>query len=62
MHCKKNLTVNVIKIIMGEKDGKKVRQDLQALGIQESLRCHPESPMDDAQRRTTPILWGCVKY
>ncbi len=56
MHCKKNLTVNVIKIIMGEKDGKKVRQDLQALGIQESLRCHPESPMDDAQRRTTPIL------
>jgi hypothetical protein len=50
MHCKKNLTVNVIKIIMGEKDGKKMRQDLQVLGIQESLRCHPESPMDDAQR------------
>jgi hypothetical protein len=39
-----------------------MRQDLQVLGIQESLRCHPESPMDDAQRWATPILWGCVKY
>jgi hypothetical protein len=33
MHCEKNLAINVIKTIIDEKDGKKVRQDLQALGI-----------------------------
>jgi hypothetical protein len=42
MHCEKNLGVNVIKTIVGEKDGRKVWQDLQVLGIQQSswLRVH----------------------
>jgi hypothetical protein len=30
LHCEKNLAVNVINTIMGEKDGKKMWQDLQA--------------------------------
>jgi hypothetical protein len=29
MHYEKNLAINVIKTIMGEKDGKKMWQDLQ---------------------------------
>jgi hypothetical protein len=29
---KKNMVINVIKTIMGEKDGRKMWQDLQALG------------------------------
>ncbi len=36
------LVVNVIKIIMGEKDGRKVRQNLQASSIRQSwLKVHP---------------------
>jgi hypothetical protein len=43
MHCEKNLAINVLKTILGEKDTKKVRHDLQALGISQSLRLklHP---------------------
>jgi hypothetical protein len=33
MHCEKNLVVNILKTIFVEKDTKKVRQDLQALGV-----------------------------
>jgi hypothetical protein len=39
MHYKKNLIVNEIKIIMGEKDGNKMWQDSQALGIRQ-LKVH----------------------
>jgi hypothetical protein len=33
MHCEKNLAMNVLKTMLGEKDTKKVHQDLEGLGI-----------------------------
>jgi hypothetical protein len=43
MHCKENLIVNVLKIILGEKDNKKVRLYLQVTGVCDSLwlKLHP---------------------
>ncbi len=33
MHCEKNLAINVMKIVFGEKDNNKVHWDLESLGI-----------------------------
>jgi hypothetical protein len=43
MHCKKNLVVNVLKIILSEKDNKKVRLDLRVVGVCDYLwlKLHP---------------------
>jgi hypothetical protein len=37
MDCEKNLVVNIMKTIFGEKDIKKVCQDLESLGICSAL-------------------------
>jgi hypothetical protein len=37
MHCEKNLAINIMKTILGEKDIKKVCQDLESLGIRSAL-------------------------
>lgn len=43
MHCEKNLDVNVLKMILGEKDKKKVQLDLQVASVHDSLwlKLHP---------------------
>jgi hypothetical protein len=43
MHCEKNMAINVLKTLLGEKDTKKVRHDLQACGIRPImwLQSHP---------------------
>jgi hypothetical protein len=43
MHCEKNLAMNILKTILGEKDNKKVRDDLHDLGVCDSswLKRHP---------------------
>jgi hypothetical protein len=33
MHCEKNLAVNILKTMLGEKDTKKICRDLECLGI-----------------------------
>jgi hypothetical protein len=55
MHCEKNLVHNVIKTVLGKKDSKKVRHDLQALGVQEHfwLKLHP-SKSDEALMPKAP--------
>ncbi len=41
MHCEKNLDVNILKTILGEKDSRKVKNDLQDLGVCDSLWLKP---------------------
>jgi hypothetical protein len=43
MHCEKNLAMNILKTILGEKDNKKIRSDLEELGICQPpwLKPHP---------------------
>jgi hypothetical protein len=36
MHYEKNLKINLIKTILGEKDSKRVQFDFQASGVRES--------------------------
>jgi hypothetical protein len=43
MHCEKNLAINVMKIVFGEKDNNKVHWNLENLGIGNAfwLKPHP---------------------
>jgi hypothetical protein len=60
MHCEKNLAVNIIKTIIGEKDTKKVCHDLQALGMQEFLWLKPH-PSRSGDIVMPPIPWVMSK-
>jgi hypothetical protein len=37
VHCVKNLAVNLIKIILGEKESRKIHLDVQMFGVCKSL-------------------------
>jgi hypothetical protein len=45
MHCEKNLAMNILKTILGEKNNKKIRSDLEELGIHQPLWLKPHSTL-----------------
>jgi hypothetical protein len=56
MHCEKNLDVNILKTILGEKDSRKVRNDLQDLGVCDSLWLKPH-PTKIRETFMLPAPW-----
>jgi hypothetical protein len=43
MHCKKNVTMNILQTILGEKDNRNVKANLQDINVCEELwlKLHP---------------------
>ncbi len=53
MHCKKNVIVNILQTILGEKDNKNVKADLQDLNVCEELWLKPHPTKSEE----TTIPW-----
>ena len=47
MHCKKNLSENIVKTTFGDKDSPAVRADMQARGIRPQLHLQTRGPNGD---------------
>jgi hypothetical protein len=60
MHCEKNLNVNILKTILGEKDSRKVINDLQDLGVCDSLWLKPH-PTKIGEIVMFPAPWAMHK-
>jgi hypothetical protein len=60
MHCEKTLATNVIKTILGEKDKKKVREDLQVLGVHQEFWLKPH-PSRSAKTTILAATWVLLK-
>jgi hypothetical protein len=61
MHHEKNLAVNVMKTILGEKDTKKVCPDLETLGVRSTLWMKPH-PTQEGETIMLHAPWVMPSY